>query len=231
MKHADVIKIVTPSWIIDSIKEKNRLDERNYVPSKTQTKTETETTSSLLTPDENDRTTVTPLPASAPQDMPVSTPVETVSRVAITVPSALMSPVSPSVTTASEGNLSVTTVQSRSNTTVALAKETIAVKDSNCSAPTEQSTCRSNTTAVLAEEKIAVRDSTASEKTEKTEAGQEAVAANVLSGVKIVENNNEAIVDPENEKENKETTNEQDPGKSAEDQGWILKMHNCKLKY
>ena len=226
MKHADVIKIVTPSWIIDSIKEKNRLDERNYVPSKTQTKTETETTSSLLTPDENDRTTVTPLPTSAPQDMPVSTPVEAVSRVAITVPSALMSPVSPSVTTASEGNLSVTTVQSRSNTTVALAKETIAVKDSNCSAPTEQS--RSNTTAALAEEKIAVRDSTASE---KTEAGQEAVAANVLSGVKIVENNNEAIVDPENEKENKEMTNEQDPGKSAEDQGWILKMHNCKLKY
>lgn len=229
MKHADVIKIVTPSWIIDSIKEKNRLDERNYVPSKTQTKTETETTSSLLTPDENDRTTMTPLPASAPQDMPVSTPVEAVSRLAITMPSALMSPVSPSVTTASEGNLSVTTVQSRSNTTVALAKETIAVKDSNCSAPTEQS--RSNTTAALAEEKIAVRDSTAFEKTEKTEAGQEAVAANVLSGVKIVENNNEAIVDPENEKENKETTNEQDPGKSAEDQGWILKMHNCKLKY
>ena len=226
MKHADVIKIVTPSWIIDSIKEKNRLDEKNYVPSKTQTKTETETTSSLLTPDENDRTTVTPLPASAPQDMPVSTPVEAVSRVAITVPSALMSPVSPSVTTASEGNLSVTTVQRRSNTMVALAKETIAVKDSSCSAPTEQS--RSNTTAALAEEKIAVRDSTASE---KTEAGQEAVAANVLSGVKIVENNNEAIVDPENEKENKEMTNEQDPGKSAEDQGWILKMHNCKLKY
>lgn len=201
MKHADSIKIVTPSWIVDSIKEKKRLDERSYVPSKAQTKTETETTSSLLTPDENDRTTATPLPASVPQDASVSTPVEAGSRVAITMPSALMSPVSPAVTTASEGNLSATTVQSRSITT-----------------------------AASAEEKNAVRDGTPSEKTEKTEAGQEAVAVDALSGVKIVENNNEAILDAENEKENKETTNEQDPGKSAENQGGQLKMHTCNLK-
>ena len=223
------------------------------MPSKAQTKTETETTSSLLTPDENDRTTMTPLPASVPQDTPVSTPVEAGSRVAITLPSALMSPVSPAVTTASEGkfsattaqsqsntsaasaeersavrdsNWSATTVQSRSNTTAASAEEKIDVRDSNWSATTAQS--RSITTAVSAEQKCDVKDSNTSEKTEKTEAGQEAVAADVLSGVKIVENNNEAIVDPENEKENKETTNEQDPGKSAEAQGWKLRMPSLK---
>ena len=222
MKHTDSIKIVTPSWIVDSIKEKKRLDERSYLPSKAQTRTETETSSSLLTPDENGRTTATPLPA---QDTSVSTPVEAGSRIAITIPSTLMSPVSPAVTTASEGNLSATTVQSRSNTAAASAEETSAVRDSNLSATTVQS--RVNTTAALTEEKSAVKDNT-SEKTEKTEAGQEAVVVDVLSGVKIVENNNEAIVDPENEKENKETRSEQDPGKTAQVQGWKLRMHSLK---
>jgi len=222
LKHTDSIKIVTPSWIVDSIKEKKRLDERSYVPSKTQTKTETETTSSLLTPDENDRTTATPLPASVPQDTSVSTPMETGSRVVITMPSALLSPVSPAVTTASEGNLSATTVQSRSNPAAASAEEKSAVRDSNLSVTTVQS--RANTTAALTGEKSAVKDNNTSEKAEKTEAGRDVVAADVLSGVRIVENNNEAIVDPENEKENKET-NERDPGKSAEDQGWKLRMH------
>ena len=223
MKHTDSIKIVTPSWIVDSIKEKKRLDERSYVPSKAQTITETEMTSSLLTPDENDRTTATPLPASVPQDTSVSTPAEARSRVAFTMSSAFMSPVSPAVTTASEGNLSATTVQSRSNTAAALAEAKGAVGDSSLSSSSVQS--RANTTVALTEEKSAVKDNNTSEKTEKTEAGQDALAADVLSGVRIVENNNEAIVDPENEKENKETTNERDPGKSAEDQGWKLRMH------
>jgi len=217
LKHTDSIKIVTPSWIVDSIKEKKRLDERSYVPSKAQPKTEAETTSSLLTPDENDRTTATPLPASIPQDKSVSTPVEMHSRVATTMPSALMSPVSPAVTTASEGNLSATTVQSQSNTGAATAEPNSAVRDSILSASTVQS--RANPTATLTEEKSAVKDNV-SEKTAKTEAGQDAVAIDVLSGVKIVENNNEAIVDPENEKENKETTNEQ-----SEDQGWKLRVY------
>lgn len=221
LKHTDSIKIVTPSWIVDSIKEKKKLDERNYVPSKAETKTEAETTSSLLTPDENDRTTATPLPASVPQDTSVSA---AGLRVAITMPSALMSPVSPAVTTASEGNLSATTIQTQSNTATASAEEKSTVRDSNMSAKTVQS--RANTTAALTEEKSAVTDNNTSEKTQKAEQGQETVAADALSGVKIVENNNEAIVDPENEKENKETTNEQDPGKSSENQGWQLRMHN-----
>ena len=223
LKHTDSIKIVTPSWIVDSIKEKKKLDERSYEPSKAETKTEAETTSSLLTPDENDRTTATPLPGSVPRDTSVSTLLEAGSRVAITMPSALMSPVSPAVTTASEGNLSVTTVQSRSNTAAASAEEKSTVSCSNLSAITVQS--RANVTAALIEEKSAVKDSNTSEKTQKAEPGQETVAADALSGVKIVENNNEAIVDPENEKENKETTNEQDPGKSSENQGWQLRMH------
>ena len=218
LKHTDSIKIVTPSWIVDSIKEKKKLDERSYEPSKAETKTEAETTSSLLTPDENDRTTATPLPGSVPRDTSVSTLLEAVSRVAITMPSALMSPVSPAVTTASEGNLSVTMVQSRSNTAAASAEEKSTVSCSNLSAITVQS--RANVTAALIEEKSAVKDSNTSEKTQKAEPGQETVAADALSGVKIVENNNEAIADPENEKENKETTNEQDPGKSSENQGW-----------
>ena len=222
MKHTDTIKIVTPSWIVDSIKEKKKLNESSYVPSRAETKTEAETTSSLLTPDENDRTTTTPLPASVPRDTSISTPAEASSRVSITMSSTLMSPVSPAVTTASEGNLSATMVQSRSNMAPALAEKST-VRDSSWSATTVQS--RANATAALTEEKSAVKDNNTSEKTQKAETGQETVAADTLSGVKIVENNNEAIVDPENEKENKETTNEQDPGKSSENQGWQLRIH------
>lgn len=196
MKHTDTIKIVTPSWIVDSIKEKKRLDERKYMPSIAQRKTETETTSSLLTPDDNDRTTATPLPASVAQDTTLSTPVMSGSKAADTLPSALMSPVSPAVTTAAEGNLAVTTVQRRPSTTK----------------PTE------------AEDKSATRDSTASTETDKTDTEQETVTDVLSGGVKLVENNNEAILETENEKENKETTNEQDPGKSTENQGWQLRL-------
>lgn len=199
--HTDSIKIVTPSWIVDSIKEKKRQDETNYVPSKFTVTTETETTSSLLTPDDNDRTTATPLPAGVPQDTSVSTPVMAGSKLPIALPSALMSPVSPVVTTtattAAEASVTMTTVQSRSSITVPEAEEKSIARDSA---------------------------SITSEKTGKLETKQETVAAS--GGIKIVENNNEEILgnEKENEKENKETTNEQDPEKSAENQGWKLRM-------
>ncbi|KAJ7380909.1 PAX-interacting protein 1 [Desmophyllum pertusum] len=196
LMHTDSIKIVTPSWIVDSIKEKKRQDETNYVPSKFTVTTETETTSSLLTPDDNDRTTATPLPAGVPQDTSVSTPVMAGSKLPIALPSALMSPVSPVVTTtattAAEASVTMTTVQSRSSITVPEAEEKSIARDSA---------------------------SITSEKTGKLETKQETVAAS--GGIKIVENNNEEILgnEKENEKENKETTNEQDPEKSAENQG------------
>lgn len=195
MKHKDTIKIVTPSWIVDSIKEKKRLDERKYMPSKAQIKTETETTSSLLTPDDNDRTTATPLPACVAQDTTVSTPVMAGSKAAATLPSALMSPVSPAVTTAAEGNLAVTTVQSTPSMTTPEA-----------------------------DKKSSTRDSNASTETDKTDTEQESVTDVPSGGVKLVENNNEAILENENEKENKAITNEQDPGISTENQGWKLRM-------
>ncbi|XP_078364227.1 PAX-interacting protein 1-like [Oculina patagonica] len=192
LKHKDTIKIVTPSWIVDSIKEKKRLDERKYMPSKAQIKTETETTSSLLTPDDNDRTTATPLPACVAQDTTVSTPVMAGSKAAATLPSALMSPVSPAVTTAAEGNLAVTTVQSTPSMTTPEA-----------------------------DKKSSTRDSNASTETDKTDTEQESVTDVPSGGVKLVENNNEAILENENEneKENKAITNEQDPGISTENQG------------
>lgn len=105
LKHSDIIKIVTPSWIVDSIKEKKIQDEARYVPCKAVIRAETETTSSLLTPDDNDKTTTTPLPARIQQKSPssVSTPVTSAPKVPTTLPSTLMSPVSPSVTAAADG--------------------------------------------------------------------------------------------------------------------------------
>ena len=163
------------------------------MPSKAQTKTETETTSSLLTPDDNDGTTATPLPASVAPGTSVSTPMVTGSSAAVTLPSALMSPVSPAVTTAAEGNLAITTVQSSPSTTKAEAEE-------------------------KSDAKVSDTPACATEIGEK-ETEQETVTDVLSGGIKIVENNNETILENENEKENKETTNEQDPGKSAENEG------------
>lgn len=56
LKYIDSIKIVTLSWIVDSIKEKKKLDERNYVFFKVEIKIEVEIISFFLIFDENDRT-------------------------------------------------------------------------------------------------------------------------------------------------------------------------------
>lgn len=164
-----------------------------YKPSKAENKPETEATSSLLTPDDNDRTTATPLPATLPQDVSTtaSTPVVAGSKVTITMPSTLMSPESPMVTTSTEPvNTTTTTVQSQSSVAMSAAEGT-------------------STTDV----------NTATETTEKVDTEPKSVADVSNGSVKIVENNNEEIVEDENEKENKETTNVQDAGKSTENEG------------
>lgn len=192
LKHADRIKIVTPSWIVDSVKEKKILDEAKYVPCNAEVKTETETTSSFLTPDDNDRTTTTPLPASISQQTSpsVSSPVTASSKLPITFPSTLMSPVSPVVTAADECKLSLK-VQSVSSLAEPAENKKNATKDEVKSASDETENC-------------------------KTEVGKEIVADVLLEGVKIGENNNEIL---DNNKENKDVSKEKDQGKSTQDQG------------
>lgn len=191
MKHPEHIKIVTPSWIVDCIKAKKRLDEVNYKPLKAETKPETEATSSLLTPDDNDRTTATPLPVTVPLVEPTtpSTPVMDGPKVAISLPSALMSPESPVVMTSSEAiNTKTTTLQSQSSLAVSAA-EVEKTTDKNI-ATTPQ---------------------------EKEDIEPKPVSDVLSSGIKIVENNNEEIV--EDEKENKEQSNLLSEGKSLENEG------------
>ncbi|KAK2568143.1 PAX-interacting protein 1 [Acropora cervicornis] len=107
--------IVTPSWVVDSVKENKLQDEANYAPCRAEPKTQSETTSSLLTPDDNDRTTTTPLSASLPQETsPPSTPAGVSSKAPITLPSTLMSPISP-----------VTTVMAEDKTSTAVTSLTV----------------------------------------------------------------------------------------------------------
>ncbi|XP_015750823.1 PREDICTED: PAX-interacting protein 1-like, partial [Acropora digitifera] len=115
LKHSEIIKIVTPSWVVDSVKENKLQDEANYAPCRAEQKTQSETTSSLLTPDDNDRTTTTPLSASLPQETsPPSTPAGVSSKAPITLPSTLMSPISP-----------VTTVMAEDKTSTAVSSLTV----------------------------------------------------------------------------------------------------------
>ena len=163
----------------------------NYKPLKAETKPETEVTSSLLTPDDNDRTTATPLPVSVPLVEPTtpSTPVMDGTKVAISLPSALMSPESPVVMTSSEAiNTKTTTLQSQSSLAVSAA-EVEKTTDKNI-ATTPQ---------------------------EKEDIEPKPVSDVLSSGIKIVENNNEEIV--EDEKENKEQSNLLSEGKSIENEG------------
>lgn len=107
---------MTPSWVVDSVKENKLQDEANYTPCRAELKTQSETTSSLLTPDDNDRTTATPLMASLPQETsPPSTPAVVSSKAPITLPSTLpstlLSPISP-VTTVTTESMTSTTVSS-----------------------------------------------------------------------------------------------------------------------
>jgi len=186
LKHANRIKTVTPSWIVDCVKEKKLLAEANYAPCKAETKTETETTSSLLTPDDNDRTVTTPLPASNPQDTSpsVSTPIATSSKMPITLPSTLMSPVSPVVTAAAENKLSTNT-QSISSLAVPVAHAK------------------------------STKDEDIPKDTGKKEVGKEIIVDVLSGGVRVIENNNEILEhDKENkdvskEKDQEKTTEEQ----------------------
>ena len=191
MKHSGRVKIVTPSWIVDCIKEKKLLDEANYAPCKAEVRTETETTSSLLTPDDNDRTVTTPLPANAVQEASpsVSTPVVALSKASVTLPSTLMSPISPVVTTAAMSKASMN-VQSTSSLAVSVAD---------------------------GKSKSTQKDEDKSKGTENVQQGKENVADVLGGGVKIVENNNEIL---ENDKENKDVSQEKDQGKSTDVQGW-----------
>ena len=192
MKHSGRVKIVTPSWIVDCIKDKKLLDEANYAPCKAEIRTETETTSSLLTPDDNDRTVTTPLPVNAVQETSpsASTPVAALSKGSITLPSTLLSPVSPVVTTAAMSKVSMN-VQSISSLAVSVA-------DGKGTESTQ-------------------KDEETSKGTENTQQGKENVADVLSGGVKIVENNNEIL---ENDKENKDVSQEKDQGKSTDEQGW-----------
>lgn len=163
----------------------------NYKPLKAETKPETEAASSLLTPDDNDRTTATPLPITVPLVEPTtpSTPVMDGPKVAISLPSALMSPESPVVMTSSEAiNTKTTTLQSQSSLAVSAA-EVEKTTDKNI-ATTPQ---------------------------EKEDIEPKPVSDVLSSGIKIVENNNEEIV--EDEKENKEQSNLLSEGKSIENEG------------
>lgn len=123
LEHPDIIKIVTPSWIIDSIKENKIQDEAKYAPCIAETKTQTET-SSLLTPDDNDRTTTTPLSASIAQE--TSTPVAASSKMLVTLPSTLLSPVSPlaPVTVESKVSTSISTLAVSENSSTKIAEHT-----------------------------------------------------------------------------------------------------------
>lgn len=106
---------MTPSWVVDSVKENKLQDEANYAPCRAEPKTQSETTSSLLTPDDNDRTTTTPLSAGLPQETsPPSTPAGVSSKGPITLPSTLMSPISP-----------VTTVMAQDKTSTAVSSLTV----------------------------------------------------------------------------------------------------------
>lgn len=143
---------------------------------KAETKLETEATSSLLTPDDNDRTTTTPLPVTVPLVEPTtpSTPVMDDTKIAISLPSALVSPESPVVMTSSEAiNAKTTTLQCQSNLAVSAAEG-------------EKTT----------DKNIAITPQ------EKEDIEPKPVSDVLSSGIKIVENNNEEIV--EDEKENKE---------------------------
>lgn len=181
---------------MDSIKEKKKLDEANYKPSRAESKPETETTSTLLTPDDNNRTTTTPLPATVLQVEPTtpSTPIMDGAKAVISLPSALMSPESPAVITSSEANnTKTTTVQSQSSLTISAA-EGEKTTDTNI-ATTPQ---------------------------EKKDTEPKPIS-DVLSGsVKIVENNNEEIV--EDEKENEEQTSVQIEQKTIENEGRVFKI-------
>lgn len=190
LKHSDCIKIVTPGWIVDSIKEKKKLDEANYKPSRAENKPETETTSTLLTPDDNNRTTTTPLPATVLQVEPTtpSTPIMDGAKAVISLPSALMSPESPVVITSSEvNNTKTTTVQSQSSLTISAA-EGEKTTDTNI-ATTPQ---------------------------EKKDTEPKPISDVSSGSVKIVENNNEEIV--EDEKENEEQTSVQIEQKTTENE-------------
>lgn len=180
---------------MDSIKEKKKLDEANYKPSRAESKPETETTSTLLTPDDNNRTTTTPLPATVLQVEPTtpSTPIMDGAKAVISLPSALMSPESPVVITSSEANnTKTTTVQSQSSLTISAEGEK--TTDTNI-ATTPQ---------------------------EKKDTEPKPIS-DVLSGsIKIVENNNEEIV--EDEKENEEQTSVQIEQKTIENEGRVFKI-------
>lgn len=188
---------MTPSWIVDSIKESKILDESNYAPCKAEVKPETERTSSLLTPDDNDTTMTTLLPANKPHatSPSVSTPVLALSKVLVTLPSTLMSPVSPVVTTTTESKVS-TTVQSVSSLAVPVSDEKI---------------------------KSTAREEDNAKELRKTQSGKENVEDTLAVGVKIVENNNEAL---ESDKENKDVSKDKDQGKSTDVQG-LKKFYGC----
>ena len=105
LKHQDTIKIVTPSWVTDCIKNKEKLDEAEYLPSEE----DDNKTDSILTPDSNGKTTSVSMAVSSSHNVllavTASSPTVSSPKATTTLPSALMSPVSPVVTIVRDSRL------------------------------------------------------------------------------------------------------------------------------